>query len=568
MEQNTNPEAKPRDLEPTSDVDRKKLAAGFLILLFAVVGLLMFALRGEEAEKAEPEARVEDPELRTQAYQRQLDREDREAIEQARRDSLRAIQEANREQRLAERRAALDAFELVPEGAAGPAGDRAGSGEDDLRARLAAARQQQAGSVAAGPTMPRSRRTGRANQQQQQDPAQLAFQTALKAPLMGTNAGGQTGQQAPARAGEAPSGARSGAPEVDDPFAQYLMDRMEAEDARAAEAEAHDAALLAAEMGYYQSHTGQPQSASQGGSGGAPDTRSFNERVADEARSEAYVQAEFIEQLTPYELKAGSIIPAVLITGLNSDLPGDVVAQVSRDVYDSQQQRFLIVPKGTRLLGRYDSDVAFGQTRALIAWTRMVYPDGRSVALPGFNATGKNGMTGLRDGVDRHLLAAFGSAGAIAVLGAGVQLAADSGDDGGGVNQQPDPQDVIASQIALEISRVATELLRRNLDRAPTVTIRPGFRFNVFVNRDLALPQPYRDAGTAPRFVRSPETRLLRAPAPRGAVPAPHSKPEGEGQGYPPTTDEPAAPSRASLVRSPAPRWTPAGGSEAAGGSR
>ena len=507
------------ELTPKKDVDRKKLALGFLGLMAIVFGLLMFAIRDQEQEAAQPETRTEDPDLRTQAYQRQLDREEQEAAESARRDSLRQSNDVQREQRLRERQGAIDAFDLAP--TTGVPVAPGAANEDILRARLAAARaaQGQPGSAPAGPTMSRtrSRAQGRAGAQQQQDPAYVRFVTALAAAPLSAQ---QNTSQSPRGQQAAPQSAGGGydASEIDDPFARYLVQRMEEEDERSAQMDREDQEHMVEELAAYQRGIAPEQR--QGGGAQAtqarsPDEpRSFNERVAEEARSDTYVQAEIVQPLTPYELKSGTVIPAVLITGMSSDLPGDLVAQVSRDVYDSQQQRFLIIPKGSRLLGRYNSDVAFGQTRALVAWTRLVYPDGRSISLPGFNGVDQAGMTGLRDGVDRHLLAAFASAGAIAVLGAGVQLAANSGDSGGFNDQSP--QEVIANQIALEISRVATELLERNLDRQPTITVRPGFRFNVFVNRDLALPQPYRDAGTAPRFVRSPETLNLRPPAPRG----------------------------------------------------
>ena len=513
-------------LQPEENIDKKRVGViiGVFVALFAFV--MLIAVNDQEQTAAEPDARTENPEKVVQGYQQQIDQEEQQQRYQAEMDSARQAQDAARAQRLAERQG-VDAFDL----AAGP-GQEGLTNEQILRSRLESGRtttQPQGATMSRGAAAPSARsqgRTGaRGQQQQAQDPAMVAYRAALARPAMvagqeGGQPGGQPGTGATAQAAGDPYA------DVDDPFARYLMERMDQQDSSMdAEAQAEDE-LLQREMAAYGALSGAaPPSQGGRGEGGRPAT--FNEQVAAEARADTYVQADIVPQLTPYELKAGSVIPAVLVTGLNSDLPGDVVAQVSRDVYDSQQQRFLIVPKGTRLLGKYSSDVAFGQSRALVAWTRMIYPDGRSVSLPGFNGVDLQGMTGLSDGVNRHLLAAFASAGAVAVLGAGVQIAANSGDDGLGDEQSP--QQAVAAQIALEISRVATELLERNIDRQPTITVRPGFRFSVFVNRDLALPGPYVDPGTAPRFTRSPETRSFTQPLPhregrgpdQSVVPAP-----------------------------------------------
>ena len=490
-----------RDLSPTKDINRKRLAAVFLVGLAVIFTLLLFAVNDKEQEAAAPKVTTADPEVQVQGYQRARDREEQEAILAARRDSLRQEQQSQSERRLAERRGALEAFELAPEPGASP-----DQREAELLARLAQS-QSQAGAAPRGATMQRRSRPSSRQQQQAQapTPAEQAFALALKAtPMVSAASADEVPEQQPD-------------PFANDPVASYLIQRME-EDSQLDEQER-------AENPYddyfeaMQAHSGQPQPNSGAGASvaAAGGGQSFNERVAEESRQRSYVQAQIVPQLSPFELKAGSVIPAMLITGMNSDLPGDLIAQVTRDVYDSQQQRFLIVPKGTRLLGRYNSDVAFGQDRALVAWTRMIYPDGRSIELPGFNGTDNQGMTGLRDGVNRHLIGAFASAGAIAVLGAGVQLAAQGGDDDElGASNTPDPQEVMATQIALEISRVATDLLERNLDRQPTITVRPGFRFSVFVNKDLALPQPYTEPGTAPRFTRSPEAMRLPPPAMNG----------------------------------------------------
>ncbi len=202
-------------------------------------------------------------------------------------------------------------------------------------------------------------------------------------------------------------------------------------------------------------------------------------------------------------LSAGTVVPAALVTGLNSDLPGAVVAQVTRNVYDSRTQQGVLIPAGSRLIGEYDDQVAYGQDRALVAWTRLIFPDGRSVSLPGLAAHDLRGESGLRDRVNRHTGRLLGSAVLLAAVGAGVDIAAPSG----GAFGAQSPQETAARQVAIELSRVATEVLSRNLDVQPTVSVRPGFRFYIFLARDLAFAAPYQERADVARFPRSPQPR-------------------------------------------------------------
>ena len=230
-----------------------------------------------------------------------------------------------------------------------------------------------------------------------------------------------------------------------------------------------------------------------------PDTRrAFAERTSALGEGRYGVRVQVPE--TPFVLQAGTIIPAALVTGIDSELPGAVVGQVTRDVYDSRSQYHILVPKGSRLVGEYDDQVAYGQNRALVAWTRLVFPDGRSVALPGLDAKDLRGYSGLRGRVDRHFAQTFGSAVLLATVGAGAQLALPDG--GGREDYAQSPQEVIAGQIALELSRVASKVVERGLDVQPTLRIAPGHRFTVFLARDLAFAAPYRTAPAEPRFTR------------------------------------------------------------------
>jgi type IV secretory pathway VirB10-like protein len=193
--------------------------------------------------------------------------------------------------------------------------------------------------------------------------------------------------------------------------------------------------------------------------------------------------------MSPFEIREGTLIEAFLLTGIHSDLPGEVVAQVSRPVYDSHTQQTLLIPKGTRLIGTYDNQIALDQSRLLVAWTRMVFPDGRSVNLPGLNAKDLTGANGLTGRVNRHYWRAFGNAMMLAVVGGGLSYAAQTTQRDGAYGY-PTPGEVMAGSVATELSRVATEILRGSVTRRPTIRIREGTPFNVFMNGDLALT-PY-----------------------------------------------------------------------------
>ena len=202
-------------------------------------------------------------------------------------------------------------------------------------------------------------------------------------------------------------------------------------------------------------------------------------------------------------LRAGSVIPAALVTGMDSNLPGTVIAQITRNVYDSATQRDLLIPAGTRLVGEYDDQIAYGQNRALVAWTQMLFPDGTAFDLPGLPGADLQGYAGLDGRVDRHYGRVFGSALMLAAVGTGVALAAPNQT---GFDLSVSPQEVASRQIAIELSRIATEVVRRDLRVEPTIRVAPGHRFYVMLARDLPFAGPYRPRADVGRFPR-PATR-------------------------------------------------------------
>ena len=181
---------------------------------------------------------------------------------------------------------------------------------------------------------------------------------------------------------------------------------------------------------------------------------------------------------SPYILQAGTVIPAALITGLRSDLPGQISAQVTGDVYDSPSGRYLLIPQGARLLGEYDSRIASGQSRLLLVWTRLILPDGRSIVLERAPGTDGTGASGLQDRVNYHWGRVFLAAGLATILNLGLESGADSEDDVARAIREA-AQDTIG--------RTGDEIVRQQLAVPPTLTIRPGFPVRVMVTRDLIL---------------------------------------------------------------------------------
>ena len=189
-----------------------------------------------------------------------------------------------------------------------------------------------------------------------------------------------------------------------------------------------------------------------------------------------------------YVVQAGNIIPASLITGIRSDLPGQITAQVTESIFDSPTGRFLLIPQGTRLIGVYDSQVAFGQSRVLLVWNRLIMPNGRSIVLERQPGADTAGYSGLEDDVDNHWGALFKAALLSTLLGVGSELGAgsDSGTgNNGGLIQ------ALRLGTSDSLNQTGQKIVQRNLNVQPTLTIRPGFPVRVIVNRDLVL-EPYK----------------------------------------------------------------------------
>ncbi|MGE0768104.1 MAG: TrbI/VirB10 family protein [Hyphomicrobiaceae bacterium] len=194
---------------------------------------------------------------------------------------------------------------------------------------------------------------------------------------------------------------------------------------------------------------------------------------------------------SPYQLMAGTVIAASLVTGLNSDLPGFVIAQVTENIFDTVSGRYLLLPQGSRLIGKYDNVVAFGQERALVIWQRIIMPDGSSVVIDSLPATDTGGYAGLTDQVDLHTWQLLKGIALATVLGVGSELVF------GGLGGSGDSDLIRALQLSTQstTNRAGQRLIERHLNVQPTITVRPGWPLRVIVHKDIIL-RPYRGATT------------------------------------------------------------------------
>ncbi|ARM91021.1 type IV secretion system protein VirB10 [Rhizobium leguminosarum] len=202
-----------------------------------------------------------------------------------------------------------------------------------------------------------------------------------------------------------------------------------------------------------------------------------------------YLPNSVVPQQSPFELKRGSVIPATLITGINSELPGRITAQVSQNVYDSATGHRLLIPQGTRLFGRYDSKVSFGQKRVLVVWTDIIFPNGSTLQIAGMSGTDAQGYGGFNDKVNNHYFRTFGSAVLIALIGTGIDMAVPQSST---LATQGTASDATRRNFAETFGRVADQTIQRNMDVQPTLEIRPGYKFNVLVDQDIVFPGNYR----------------------------------------------------------------------------
>lgn len=208
--------------------------------------------------------------------------------------------------------------------------------------------------------------------------------------------------------------------------------------------------------------------------------RAFLKGGADEVPDE-YIKNELRTQGNPYEIKAGTIISGVMMSGINSNLPGLILGQVSENIYDTATGKHLLIPQGSRIVGAYDSHVIYGQTRILAVWNRIIYPDGSSLNIEGMGGTDSAGYAGFKQKVDNHYSRLIGAALFSSVFVAAGKIATEN-------DKNADGKETLAAEAVMEqMTSLGARIAERNLNVAPTLRILPGYRFSIIVNKDIAF---------------------------------------------------------------------------------
>ncbi|SIN93510.1 TrbI/VirB10 family protein [Halodesulfovibrio marinisediminis] len=197
-------------------------------------------------------------------------------------------------------------------------------------------------------------------------------------------------------------------------------------------------------------------------------------------------------QGNPFELKTGAVIPGIMISGINSDLPGQLIGQVSQNVYDTATGKYLLIPQGSRMIGVYDSRVVAGQSRVLVAWNRIIFQDGSSITLGSMTGADMAGYSGFSDHTDNHYFQTFGTAALMSLISGVGAYASDTFKSDTASNNKPSLQDELGSALSSELGKSSQRLLQQNLNVQPTLTIRPGYRFNMVVQKDIVFSSPYK----------------------------------------------------------------------------
>jgi type IV secretion system protein TrbI len=197
---------------------------------------------------------------------------------------------------------------------------------------------------------------------------------------------------------------------------------------------------------------------------------------------------------TPYILRTGWVIPALLLTAMESELPGTITAQVSQDVYDSGTGNYLLIPQGSRLVGEYANSIQYGQARIFVAWQRIIYPDNSALDIGAMPGADEQGEAGFNDQVNNHFIRIFCSALLMSAITAGITYSQDQGQGDNNNNFNGNPAragDILSQALGQQLGAATSALLEKNLSIAPTLKIRAGYRFNILVVKDLTFARPY-----------------------------------------------------------------------------
>jgi type IV secretion system protein VirB10 len=205
-------------------------------------------------------------------------------------------------------------------------------------------------------------------------------------------------------------------------------------------------------------------------------------------RADDYLRSNREAPLSRYEIKAEWEIPAILEQALNSDLPGELKALVISNVYDTATGLYLLIPQGSRLIGKYDSRISYGQDGVQVAWGRIIYPDASSVDLDGMVGLDSHGNAGLRDKVDHHYRRLVGFSVLTSIFTAAFDISQRTSQS---ALTYPTPAQTAGSAVGQELSQTGAQITRRNLNVQPTIKVPPGYKFVVRVNRDIVFEAPY-----------------------------------------------------------------------------
>ena len=208
-----------------------------------------------------------------------------------------------------------------------------------------------------------------------------------------------------------------------------------------------------------------------------------NSSLSQQEKDYGYLSERLKRERSPFELKTGWVIPAVMLTGINSDLPGMIIAQVSKNVFDSRTGKHLLIPQGTKVIGDYSSLIAVGQDRALVVWKKLEFPNGNYMHIENMQGSDKSGYSGFSDQIDNHYIRIFGSSLLLSLVGAGYKTSIPQ-KSGEGILT---PRQIVEAEIGHNFSKVGSEMIKSNMKIKPRLIIRPGYRFNIMVNKTMIL---------------------------------------------------------------------------------
>lgn len=217
-------------------------------------------------------------------------------------------------------------------------------------------------------------------------------------------------------------------------------------------------------------------------------TKNNNETI-NQPSFEYYLDRKIEKAISTYEIKAGTSIPAQLDMSISSDLGGATVAHVTRNIYDSLSGKYVLIPQGTKLFGEILTNLTYGQTRVDVVWNRLIFPDSSSLVLNNMRASDTSGQTGLHHSVDNHLGRLYGGAILLSLISGGVQLSQNQ--ENTRFTSQPSIGQMMAASLGQNLGQVSTELIRRQMDVRPTITVPAGEYFTIIVNKDLSFPAQY-----------------------------------------------------------------------------